>query len=168
MNPEKTHTLKHTSIRLYLYLLLALFFITCGLAMFVLAPLYKRAFAPRASYRDFRVFRVWAHIYKVMWRSISKKGYRDLYPSKLTDPPQYTNDYAVMRIRESWKGSKDNCDGCALSCCAQIECPMLDAGGRCLSYGSAYFGYLFCGRYPSNQGQVDLYNCPKWEVKPDQ
>jgi hypothetical protein len=42
---------------------------------------------------------------------------------------------------------------------------MLDKDGKkCLSYGSLYFGYLFCGRYPQNQGQIDLYQCPKWEV----
>jgi hypothetical protein len=156
--------MKHVAIRLYLYFLLILFFITGGLAMFVFAPIYKGAFAPRASYRDFQILRVWTHVYKVMCRSITNKGYRDLYPSKLTDLPEFHNDLAVMRIRESWQGAEDNCDVCKLSCCAQIKCPMLDTKGRCLSYMSIYFGYLFCGRYPSNQGQVDLYNCPKWEV----
>jgi hypothetical protein len=160
-------TLKHVVIRLYLSALLVLFFVTGGAAMFVLAPLYKGAFAPRAPWRAVRPFAVWAHVYKVMWRSISNKGYRDLYPSKLTDPPQYHNDYAVMRIRESWQGAKDNCSECRNSCCAQIKCPMLDAGGLCISYGSVYFGYYFCGRYPSNQGQVGLYDCPKWEVQPE-
>ena len=159
-------TLKHVMIRLYLYFLLFLFFITGGLAMFVFAPLYKAAFAPGAPWRGLHAFRLWAHVYKIMWRSISRKGYRDLYPSKITDPPQFRNDPAVMRIRESWQGAKDNCDICPRSCCAQINCPMLDDGGRCLSYGSIYFGYYFCGRYPSNQGQVDLYDCPKWEVRP--
>jgi hypothetical protein len=158
---------KHTAIRVYLYFLLVLFFVTGGLSMFVLAPLYKGAFAPHAAYRDFRVFPIWAHVYRVMWRSLSKKGYRDLYPSKLSDPPMYGNS-AIMRVRESWPGEKHNCDGCKLSCCQQINCPMLDANARCLSFGSLYFGYLFCGRYPSNQGQVDLYNCPKWEVQPEQ
>ncbi|MCL2566131.1 MAG: hypothetical protein FWE24_10080 [Defluviitaleaceae bacterium] len=140
-----------------------MFFITGGLAMFVLAPIYKRAFAPLASYKDVRPLVVWAHIYKIMWRSISSKGYRDLYPQKLTDPPEFSNS-PTMRIKESWQGASDNCDLCPLSCCAQINCPMLSKNGRCLSYGSLYFGYLFCGRYPSNQGQIDLYDCPKWEV----
>jgi hypothetical protein len=157
---------KHAVVRLYLFSLLLLFFITGGLAMFLLAPLYKKTFAPGAPWRAIRPLRVWAHVYKVMWRSISSKGYRDLYPSKLSGPPEFENDQSVMRIRESWRGAKDNCDVCQLSCCAQIKCPMLDAGGRCISYGSVYFGYYFCGRYPSNQGQVDLYDCPKWEVQP--
>ena len=134
--------------------------------MFALAPLYKAAFAPLASWGDINAFCIWAHVYKVMWRSISNKAYRDLYPSKLTDPPMFRNDSSVMRIKESWQGEAENCDKCNLSCCAQINCPMTDGSGRCLSYGSIFFGYLFCGRHPNNQGQVDLYNCPKWEVRP--
>ena len=158
-------TIKHVLIRLYLTFLLVLFFATGGLAMFVFAPLYKAAFAPHAAYNDFRVLAVWAHVYKVMWRSISQKGYRDLYPSKLTDPPMLHNDTDAVRIRDSWAGATDNCDACKLSCCKQINCPLMDKKGRCLCYGSWYFGYYFCGRYPSNRGQVDLYDCPKWEVR---
>lgn len=158
--------LRNACIRVYLYLLLAVFFVTGGLAMFALAPLYKSAFAPQARWRDIRPLKTWAHVYKIMWRSMTRRDYRELYPSKLTDPPVFNNDPAVMRIRASWRGAADNCDGCALSCCAQIKCPMLDGNGRCLSYGSIYFGYYFCGRYPSNRGQVELYGCPKWEVRP--
>ena len=157
--------LKHAAIRIYLTLLLVLFFISGGLTLIVLAPLYKAVFAPNASYADFSFGRIWVHIYKVMWRSISDKGYRDLYPSKLTDAPMLSNDQGCMRIRSSWRGDSDNCDLCENSCCAQISCPMM-LNKRCLSYGSLYFGYYFCGRYPNNQGQVDLYQCPKWEVRP--
>ena len=160
--------MKHIIIRLYLYFLLFIFFMTGGLAMFILAPLYKLAFAPQARWRSINVLRVWVHVYKIMWRSLSSKGYRDLYPSNMDDPPVFNNDLNVMCIRENWQGADDNCDICENSCCAQISCPMLDSNGRCLSYGSIYFGYYFCGRYPSNQGQVDLYNCPKWEVRPEE
>ena len=132
--------------------------------MFVLAPLYKWAFAPNAPWSKLKAFTLWAHVYKIMWRSMSQKSYRDLYPSKITDPPEYRNNPNIMRIRESWQGAEDNCDKCEFSCCEHIKCPMFGEDGRCLSYGSVYFGYLYCGRYPNNQGQVDLYNCPKWEV----
>jgi hypothetical protein len=155
---------KHGAIRIYLYFLLILFFITGGLAMILLAPLYKGAFAPRASYRDFNILQVWRHVYKVMWRSLTNKEYRDMYPSKLTDPPKLHNDRSVVRIKESWHGAEDNCDVCENSCCAQITCPMM-VNKRCLCYGSLYFGYLYCGRYPENQSQMDLYQCPKWEMR---
>ena len=157
--------LKHVSIRLYLSFLLTLFFLTGGLALLAFAPLYKAAFAPHADYRDLRFFLVWSHMYKVLWRSISNKSYRDLYPSRLTDPPMQGNDRGRMRIKRSWCGSSDNCDMCEHSCCEQITCPMM-VNKRCLCYGSIYFGYYFCGRYPNSQSQVDLYQCPKWEVRP--
>jgi len=160
--------MKHIIIRLYLYFLLVIFFLTGGLAIFIFAPLYKLAFAPRAKWRSINAPRVWVHVYKIAWRSLSSKGYRDLYPCKLGDPPVFSNDPAIMRIRENWQGAADNCDACGDSCCARLNCPLLDNNGRCLSYGSIYFGYYFCGRYPSNQGQVNLYNCPKWEVRPEE
>ena len=117
-----------------------------------------------ASYKDLKPFLIWCHIYRVVWRSITNKNYEAMYPQKLTDPPKLSNDRNIVRIKESWQGSEDNCDLCKLSCCAQITCPMLD-NGRCLSYDSWYFGYLYCGRYPENQSQMDLYNCPKWEMR---
>ena len=135
--------------------------------MFVFAPVYKAAFAPCASYRDFQILRVWAHGYKVMWRSLTSKRYRDMYPFKIGDPPIFGNDRRIMRIKESWRGTEDDCDLCENSCCEQLKCPMLGKDGRrCLSYGSLYFGYLLCGRYPENQSQIDLYQCPKWELRP--
>ncbi|MCL2171705.1 MAG: hypothetical protein FWB71_06070, partial [Defluviitaleaceae bacterium] len=84
-----------------------------------------------------------------------------------TDPPMFSNA-AQMTIKPSWQaagGAPNNCDGCQNTCCHQINCPLIGADGRCIAYGSIYFGYLFCGQYPSNQGQCDLYDCPKWEVK---
>ncbi|MCL2579688.1 MAG: hypothetical protein FWE32_06610 [Oscillospiraceae bacterium] len=161
-------TLVHFVIRLYLSLLLVLFFFTGGLTMFLLAPLYKQAFAPQAAYRDFRPFKTWTHIYKIIWRSVSNRHYRGLYPFRMYDPPMYDNSQSQVQIKKSWAGATDNCDACKNSCCAQIGCPMIGPGGRCLSYGSVYFGYYFCGRYPENQGQMDLYDCPKWEVQPSE
>ena len=157
-------TIKHVLIRTYLHILLILFFFTGGLVMFPLAPLFKRAFAPAAAYKDLRIFAIWAHVYRVIWRSLTDKSYRDMFASKYTDPPIWGNNARHVRIKESWRGSAENCDACELSCCAQIKCPMLDARGRCLSYGSIFFGYMYCGRHPENQLQMDRYNCPKWEV----
>ncbi|MCL2618069.1 MAG: hypothetical protein FWD98_03335 [Defluviitaleaceae bacterium] len=159
--------LQHIAARLYLRVLLVLFFVSGGLSLVVLAPLYKGAFAPNASYSDFSFVRLWAHMYKVLWRSLSNRQYREMYPSRLSDPPIQNNDRSRMRIKTSWCGSNDNCDMCANPCCEQITCPLM-VDKRCLSYGSLYFGYYYCGRYPNSQSQVDLYKCPKWEVRPQE
>ena len=155
--------MKHATIRIYLYFLFVLFVMTFGLSALVLAPLYKAAIAPRARWRDLNPLKIWPHVYRVIWRSVSNKAYRDMHPTRLTDPPKLHNNLNHVRIKKSWQGSRDNCDACELTCCAQIHCPMIQ-GGRCLSYGSIYFSYLNCGQHPSNQAQIDLYNCPKWEV----
>lgn len=155
---------KNFVVRLYLYLLFALFFITGGLAMFLLAPLYKRAFAPRAKLGDLSIFSAWGQVYKVMWRSISNKSYRDMYPNKITDPPKLHTDRGLVRVKASWPGEEGNCDACESPCCTQLKCPLFGKDGRCMGYDSLFFNYFFCGRYPENQSQIDYYNCPKWEL----
>ena len=134
--------------------------------MFILAPLYKMAFAPAAAYKELNIAHIWGHVYKIIWRSVTQKSYRDMYPQKLTDPPIFYNNLQKVKIKDSWDGEAGNCDKCENSCCEQINCPMYIKGSRrCLSFGSIYFGYLLCGRHPENQAQMDLYNCPKWEVR---
>ena len=155
---------KHAVIRLYLYLLFSLFFITGGLAMFVLFPLYKGAFAPKASYQELRAFRIWAYMYKIMWRSLSNPTYRDMYDTNLADPPKLHTDINLVSIKDSWQGAEDNCDICNAACCMRLKCPLLGENYRCLSYGSLFFSYFYCGRYPENQRQIDYYDCPKWRV----
>jgi hypothetical protein len=155
--------IKHVIIRLFIHLLLILFFFSGGLSLLLLLPVYKAVFAPRSTYKELSFFPVWAHIYKMIWRSLTDKSYRDMFSSKITDPPILHNDLSKVQIKESWQGADDNCDACENSCCAQIKCPML-VDNRCLSYGSLFFGYCYCGRHPENQLQMDRYNCPKWEV----
>jgi len=156
--------IKHAAVRLYLYLLFFMFFITGGLTMFVLFPLYKGAFAPRASFRQLRVFRLWSHLYRVMWRSMTDRSYNAMYPSKLTDPPKKNTDRRFVRIAKGWTGAEGDCDACKASCCVQLNCPLMGTDGRCMGYGSLFFNYFYCGRYPENQAQIDYYACPKWEV----
>jgi len=132
--------------------------------MFVLFPLYKGAFAPRASFRELCVLNSWMHVYRITWRSISDPSYRAMYSSKITDPPKLHTDLSFVRIKESWQGEEGNCDACKAACCVQLKCPLLGESGRCLSYDSLFFSYFYCGRYPENQSQIDYYDCPKWEM----
>jgi hypothetical protein len=34
-----------------------------------------------------------------------------------------------------------------------------------MSYNSFYWRYFNCGRYPTSQQEIDLYECPKWIMK---
>jgi len=157
-------TARYVLARLYLYFLFVLFFITGGLAMFVLAPLYKSAFVPRASYGDLRPFSLWKNAYRVAWRTLTSKKYRDAFPGMLATPPMAHTDLSWVRVRDDWPGEEKNCDACKAACCAQVQCPLVDAANRCMSYNSLFFNYLYCGRYPQTQPQIDYYSCPKWEL----
>ena len=157
--------IKHVIIRLYLYLLFALFFVTGGLTMFVLAPLYKNAFAPKASFLNLPpISLLWKQTYKVIWRTMTDKSYRDMYPGKITDPPKLHTDRALVRIASGWHGAENDCDACTNTCCHQLACPLMGDNGRCMGYDSLFFNYFYCGRYPENQAQIDYYDCPKWEL----
>ena len=158
------YVFKHTVVRLYLYLLFFLFAITAGLAMFVLAPLYKRAFAPQLSLRKLSLTGIWRHAYRVMWRTATDKKYRNMYPTKLGDPPKLHTDLSLVRVRNDWPGEAGDCDICEAACCVRLKCPLLGENGRCMSFNSIFFNYFFCGRYPENQSQIDYYDCPKWEL----
>ena len=157
--------IKHVAVRLYFYFLFLLFFITGGLAIVLLAPLYKAAFAPNVPYSSFNAFALRKHLYKIMRRSLSDKNYRSMYSTKLSDPPKIHTDQSKVRIKESWGGEESNCDICKAACCEQLQCPLLGEQGRCQSYGSLFWGYFYCGRYPENQSQIDYYDCPKWEER---
>ena len=133
--------------------------------MFVLAPLYKGAFAPSAAYRDLSPFRLWARAYNVAWRTLTDKSYRAAFPGMLADPPKSHTDLSRVRVKESWHGAEKNCDVCKASCCIQVDCPLVGTDMRCMGYGSLFFAYFYCGRYPENQKQIDYYACPKWEAR---
>ena len=154
--------IKSIIIRLYIFFVFILFYCTFGLSLFILPPLYKAVFAPDAAYKDLPLTIIWKHTYKALWLSVTDKNFIGMYSVKLYDPPVLYNDTTV-RLKDSWKSGKDNCEACENICCKKIQCPLLK-DNLCLSYGSLFYRYFSCGRYPVNQKQIDIYNCPKWEV----
>ncbi|MEE8434399.1 MAG: hypothetical protein V3S64_06380, partial [bacterium] len=46
--------------------------------------------------------------------------------------------------------------------------PVLDyETGLCQGYDSFFWRYFNCGRYPSNQREIEFYLCNKWSLKPE-
>jgi len=156
--------IKFFMVRLYVYTLLVLFFLTGGLSMFILAPLYKHAFVPNARLKDIKILALWRHAYKIMWRNLTDKNYQAAFSVEMGGAPKIHTDRTLVRVKQSWAGGPDDCDLCGALCCTSLDCPLLDKNKRCMSYNSLFFGYLNCGRYPENQKQIDYYQCPKWEV----
>jgi len=81
-----------------------------------------------------------------------------------TAPPMSEPDLSSVRINPKWPHG-ESCGDCS-NCCRTIRCPFLDKEkGVCLSYGSFYWRYFNCGRYPTMQREIDFYHCPKWIMR---
>ena len=136
-----------------------------GLAAFLLGPLYSWYF-----FQDFNCTKYYKYIYPIIYaylrfvfRSIEDHEYRKGFSVPLSDPPRVSPSAEALQIKGSWTGPVEDCDGC-IDCCRKVECPLLDTvNNNCLSYGSFYWKFFSCGRYPVNRFQAAYYECPKWE-----
>lgn len=89
-----------------------------------------------------------------------------LFSVPLTSPPRSDPDMTVARLRSDWSHG-DSCGDCS-NCCkvADYTCPLLDDQQGCRGYNSFYWRYFNCGRYPSLAGEIDYYDCRKWQLVP--
>jgi len=139
--------------------------VSFGLLAFILAPLYSWYF-----YNDINFLKYFRNIPRLVsggWRIIfewfGNPEYRIISSFSLTDPPMMGPDLSKVSIRADW--AHGSCNGC-IKCCIQRDCPLLDKEKKhCRSYGSFYWRYFNCGRYPETARQIKYYQCPKWDVK---
>lgn len=83
----------------------------------------------------------------------------------LTSPPYREPLKDVVYISNSWEHGT-SCGSCT-NCCSMINCPVLDKkSGLCSGYDSFFWRYFNCGRFPSEQPEIDYYGCPKWLMVP--
>ncbi|MGE5839050.1 MAG: hypothetical protein ACM34H_03890, partial [Deltaproteobacteria bacterium] len=82
----------------------------------------------------------------------------------LTAPPMSKPDLSLVAINPVWENG-EACADCG-KCCKKIRCPLQEkTHSQCMGYDSFYWRYFNCGRYPSNQGDIDRYECPKWVMR---
>ncbi len=139
---------------------------TGGLLAFILGPLYTWYF-----FNDIKCFKFYRYFYPIIscggemvvaW--FREPAYRKMFAIPLTAPPMMAPDLSLARVRADWPKDTGGCNGCA-QCCAQRACPLLDPEtNRCRSYGSFYWLYFNCGRYPETTDQIKYYRCDKWEI----
>jgi hypothetical protein len=141
--------------------------ITAGVFCQLLAPLYSWYFFKDLNFT--RYYRYLFPIISVVFRyhrdglpSPGMPGFLNMFAVPLFAPPMLQPESPGLRVNPSWGENSGDCRGC-VQCCIRVRCPMLDQkAGRCLSYGSFFYRYFNCGRYPVNQFQIDHFQCPKW------
>lgn len=103
--------------------------------------------------------------WKLVFEWVRNPEYHRMFAIPLTAPPMMGPDLSLVRVRAAWSETDGACNGC-VQCCIRRSCPMLDTErNRCLSYGSFFWRYFNCGRYPESGEQIRYYDCPKWEVR---
>lgn len=158
-NGEGVQRLQWATCRLTFLVAMGLAAVT-GVGAYLLSPYF--------SYCLFGDLRFWR--YQGLWHRLLGRLYYFLFLSlkgsvalrlPLWDPPMMEPDPSRVMLNPSWEHA-GSCGDC-FRCCEKLRCPLLDrSSGRCLSYGSLYWRYFNCGRYPSTQRDIDIYQCPKW------
>lgn len=137
--------------------------VTTGVGCYILSPLF--------CYWFFGSLRFWKYLHLTLpiirftyhLAYLCLKG-RSVNYIPWTAPPMRGPDIEVVRINPAWTNG-DSCEGCG-KCCRKIKCPFQDKiKSHCLSYNSFYWRYFNCGRYPTSQAEIDLYECPKWLMR---
>ena len=132
------------------------------------------AIAPLATYYYFGTLRFWRHLayfpgmmkfaYRHVFMILLNKNYRSVFSIPMTAAPLNAPDMSRVRLSAAWPHDAVGCNGCT-RCCDKIDCPLIDGReGKCLAYGTFYWRYFNCGRYPEKQAQIDYYGCRKWLV----
>jgi hypothetical protein len=130
--------------------------------------------APLMTWYFFGDWRFWRHLraglgllphgLKLIYAMlITRKGFMFAVP--LTASPRHVPDPNVATQRQDWPHGQ-SCGNCA-DCCKPLGyvCPLLSSHkGHCLGYGSFYWRYFNCGRFPSTVADLDFYGCRKWTI----
>jgi hypothetical protein len=133
---------------------------------YLLGPLYSWYFFNDLNF--FKYHRYFFSMTRCGWKMLNElirnPSYRGMFAIPLTARPMIGPDLSRVRVRADWPENDGCCNGC-IQCCVRRSCPLLDTErNQCKSYGSFFWRYFNCGRYPENVGQIRYYECPKWEI----
>lgn len=129
--------------------------------------------APFTSYFFFSDAAFWKHVkhfHKIYLSLLNYIKQSMMAPSTgfcielpLFSPPMQSPNPSLARLSAEWSDGHHDCAGCHI-CCDKLGCLLLDKDHKCLSYGSAFWRYFNCGRFPDNREQLEFYECPKWTI----
>ena len=158
--------LKWASFRIVSYLIVAANMLTFGFFLYVIGPYTSYFF-----FGDFRFWKYLSYFHKYYFYSISyfkslalQDGAFVLFHLPMTSPPMDSPDPQVFRLTKEWNGSADTCGECSNCCNFLTECCFYDKSQkRCLCYGTLFWRFFNCGRFPFSKEQLDYFECTKFE-----
>ena len=138
-----------------------------GLLGYILCPLFSWYFFKDLNFTKYHQYIT--RLVLAFWRQIitllNNPDYRKMFDIPWTAPPINAPDSKLVHISALWQHSGIGCGLCN-NCCTGRACPLHDVQqNRCKSYGSFFWRYFNCGRYPENTKQIRYYECKKWELR---
>jgi len=139
---------------------------TGGLLGYLLCPLYSWYFFNDINFWKYHQYL--PRLVSAFWRQAGEwfrnPQYRRMFAIPWASSPMNNPDSSLVRVSGLWRDNAEGCGEC-VKCCAKIACPLHDINQkRCKSYGSFFWRYFNCGRYPANVKQINYYECEKWET----
>ena len=153
--------------RIFSYAIVVINILTFGVFLYLIAPY--------TSYFFFNDLRFWKYlhfyhryyvyslkyIHELIWHKQSL--IRDVLP--LTSPPMDRPDPNRFHVSKNWRGPADSCGDCNRCCTFVTPCCFLDkTDKKCLCYGSLFWKFFNCGRFPSSREILLYCGCPKFET----
>ncbi len=154
-------------LRLVFYAYCAISVLSIGVIAWITLPIFTKIFFNSWNPAKFarKVYPILFSILNIFINHLSKKEYRKHFSVPIKSAPIMEPSIDKLILQKQWQGNRYDCNGC-LDCCIKAECPMIDFETRqCMSYGSFFYKYFNCGRFPANQFLIEFYGCKKWEVK---
>ena len=140
---------------------------TLGIFSWLILPFYSKLF-----FNDYNptkyikyLYKIYFTFFKIFLKHLTKPNVREAFTVPLVSAPILSPTDLKLILNPNWQGSRSDCNGC-LQCCIKAECPLIDfENKRCKSYGSFFYRYFNCGRFPANKQQITYYECPKWDYR---
>lgn len=154
--------------RLMSYTIVVINLVTGGIFLYLIAPYTSYFF-----FNDLRFWKYLKYYHKYFFYSASyiwallrrEQGLiKTVLP--LTSPPMDRPDPALFHINKHWNLPEDSCGECNRCCTFVLDCCFLDKSkNRCVAFGSLFWKYFNCGRFPSSQAMLHYVQCPKYEMQ---
>ncbi|SDK79607.1 hypothetical protein SAMN05660337_1266 [Maridesulfovibrio ferrireducens] len=154
--------------RLMSYAIVVINLLSCGTFLYIIAPYTSYFF-----FNDLRFWKYLKYYHKYyfysaayIWGLLSREQGLIKTVLPLTSPPMDRPDPTLFRLSKQWTLPEDSCGECNRCCTFIVDCCFLDtSGNRCLCYGSLFWKYFNCGRFPSSQAMLNYCECPKFETR---